>query len=41
MQDWAVERFGLKSKQQAFALVVGACLLVAAVVFGTVVLAWS
>jgi hypothetical protein len=35
--ELAVQKFGLKSKQQAFALVVAACLALAAAVFGAVV----
>lgn len=34
---WAVEKLKLDSKQQAFSLVVAACLALAAVVFGAVV----
>lgn len=34
---WAVEKFRLRDKQQAFGLVVAACLTLAATVFGFVV----
>ena len=41
LQEWAVQRFGLQSKRQAFLWVLAGCLAVALGVFGSVVLAWA
>ena len=40
-QDLTVARLGLRSKQQAFLVILAVCLTIAFTLFGAVVLAWA